>query len=79
MAEAVQEKKDEAIRSYEKALELLNKEKTQRYLDQAMLLAYLGRKDEAEAKIEKYKAEDDTPGISIEIFLSDETKHFRIK
>jgi len=79
MAEAIQGKKNKAVRSYEKALELLKNEDQQRYLDQAMLLAYLGRKEEAEETFEKHKADDDTHGLSISIILNDETKPFRVK
>ena len=77
MAEAAQGKKEAAIQHYEKALLLLNKEERQRYLDQAMLLAYLGRIDDAQTALDKHKANVYMPKLSISMFLSDESRPFR--
>ena len=47
MAQVLDEKKEDAVASYSRALDLLKAERVQRPLDQVMILVLLGREEEA--------------------------------
>ena len=78
MAQAAQNKSLDAEASYEISLALLVAENPRRFADEAMILGYLGRINEAEEAIKNYNSTHD-PDIDISTFLDDEFKTFQIK
>ncbi|MDQ8198654.1 hypothetical protein QEH56_10865 [Pelagicoccus enzymogenes] len=78
MAQASQEKNDEAKASYEKAISILKSEDQQRYEDQAYILLLLGRKEEAALAVEAYNKQT-RQTLNVSNLSDEESERFKVK